>query len=252
MALLVEGKSGFVTGSAGGIGRGIALELAREGAQVVVSDLPSAAEGGQQTVEAIRTAGGRAEWVPADVTSSEDVATLVQRTVEIFGALDFAVNNAGVAIHKPLTEVSPEEFDRIIGINLKGVFLGLKHAIPEMLQAGSGAIVNVASVAGLTGVDLISPYTASKHGIVGLTKNAALEYSGRGVRVNAVAPNAIRTPLMDASPKEFVDGLIAPQAMKRVGEPEEVGFAVAALLSDRAGFITGVTVPVDGGYLTGA
>lgn len=107
-------------------------------------------------------------------------------------------------------------------------------------------------MAGLTGVDLISPYTASKHGIVGLTKNAALEYSGRGVRVNAVAPNAIRTPLMDASPKEFVDELIAPQAMKRAGEPEEVGFAVAALLSDRAGFITGVTLPVDGGYLTGA
>lgn len=252
MPLLVEGKSGFVTGSAGGIGRGIALELAKEGAHVVVSDLPAAAAGGQATVEAIRAAGGRAEWVPADVTSSEEVATLVQRTVEHFGALDFAVNNAGVAIHKPLAEVSPEEFDRIIGINLKGVFLGLRHAIPEMLKAGSGAIVNVASVAGLTGVDLISPYTASKHGIVGLTKNAALEYSGRGVRVNAVAPNAIRTPLMDASPKEFVDELIAPQAMKRAGEPEEVGFAVAALLSDRAGFITGVTLPVDGGYLTGA
>ena len=110
----------------------------------------------------------------------------------------------------------------------------------------------MAAVAGLTGVDLISPYTASKHGIVGLTKNAALEYGGRGVRVNAVAPNAIRTPLMDNSPKDFVDGLIGPQVIKRVGEPEEVGFAVAALLSDRAAYITGVTLPVDGGYLTGA
>lgn len=252
MAQLMENKVGYVTGAAGGIGRGIAQELAKEGARVVVSDLESATEGGQETVRLIEEAGGRARFVAADVAQPDQVENLVQRTVEAFGALDYAVNNAGVAIHKPLAEVSPEEFDRVININLKGVFLGLKYAIPVMVDAGGGAIVNVASVAGLTGVDLISPYTASKHGIVGLTKNAALEYSGQGVRVNAVAPNAIRTPLMDVSPPEFIEGLIAPQAMKRVGEPEEVGFAVAALLSDRSGFTTGVTLPVDGGYLTGA
>jgi len=252
MAQLMEDKAGYVTGAAGGIGRGIAQELAKEGARVVVSDLESATEGGQETVRLIEEAGGRATFIAADVAQPDQVEALVQRTVEVFGALDYAVNNAGVAIHKPLAEVSPEDFDRVISINLKGVFLGLKYAIPVMVDAGGGAIVNVASVAGLTGVDLIGPYTASKHGIVGLTKNAALEYSGRGVRVNAVAPNAIRTPLMDVSPPEFIEGLIAPQAMKRVGEPEEVGFAVAALLSDRSGFTTGVTLPVDGGYLTGA
>src|SRR5699024_5761213 len=157
MALLMEGKAGLVTGSAGGIGRGIAVELAREGARVVVSDLESASEGGQETVRLITEEGGEATFVAADVTSSQDVAELVRRTGETSGALDYAVNNAGVAIHKELTAVEPEEFDRVIGINLRGVFLGLKYAIPVMLEAGSGAIVNVASVAGLTGVDLISP-----------------------------------------------------------------------------------------------
>src|SRR5699024_10052025 len=146
------------------IGRGIALELAREGARVVVSDLESASEGGQETVRLITDEGGQAVFVAADVTSSDDVANLVGRTVDTYGTLDYAVNNAGVAIHKELTAVEPEEFDRVIGINLRGVFLGLKHAIPVMLEAGTGAIVNVSSVAGLTGVDLISPYTASKHG----------------------------------------------------------------------------------------
>lgn len=252
MALLMEGKSGFVTGAAGGIGRGIAIELAREGARVIVSDLDSARDAGSETVRLIEAEGGKAAFVAADVTRPDEMQALVEQTVSTFGAVDYAVNNAGVAIHKSLTEVTPEEFGRILDINLKGVFYGLRYAIPVMVGAGGGAIVNVASVAGLTGVDQISPYTASKHGIVGLTKNAALENGAHGVRVNAVAPNAIQTPLMDESPKEFVDGLIAPQVIKRTGTPAEVGFAVAALLSDRAGFTTGVTLPVDGGYLTGA
>ncbi len=252
MALLMDGKVGFVTGSAGGIGRGIAVELAKEGAAVVVSDLASAQEKGHETVQLIEKIGGRASFVAADVTKPDDVKGLVDATVAEHGRLDYAVNNAGVAIHKKLTEVSSEEFAQIIDINLKGVFHGLKYEIPVMVDARGGAIVNVASVAGLTGVDLISPYTASKHGIVGLTKNAALEYGQAKVRVNAVAPNAIRTPLMDESPQAFVEELIAPQSLKRVGEPEEVGFAVATLLCDRSGFTTGVTLPVDGGYLTGA
>ncbi len=252
MPELMTGKAGLVTGAAGGIGRGIAVELAREGASVLVSDLESADAGGKETVRLIEAEGGRAQWQPCDVTDAAQVQALVDRVVQDSGRLDYAVNNAGVAVHKPLTEVSEEEYDRILGINLKGVWLGMHAQLRQMAAQGGGSIVNVGSVAGLTAVRDISPYVASKFGITGLTKVAAMEYGGQGVRINAVCPNAIRTPLMDSSPKEFVDMLLAPQSIKRVGEPEEVGFAVAFLLCDRAAYITGVALPVDGGYMTGA
>lgn len=245
---LLAGKAAVVTGAAGGIGRGVARELAREGASVLVSDLGSAARGGEETVALIEDEGGTAAFTPCDVTSERDCAALVAGALERFGRLDCAVNNAGIAVHKPLADVTGEEYDRVLAVNLKGVFLGMRAQIPAMVERGGGAIVNVASVAGLQAVPLISPYTASKHGIIGLTRNAAKEYGEAGVRVNAVCPNAIRTPLMDASPPEFVEELIRPQAIKRVGEPEEVGFAVAYLCSDRAAFVTGVALPVDGGY----
>lgn len=245
---LLAGKAAVVTGAAGGIGRGVARELTREGASVLVSDLGSAARGGEETVALIEDEGGTAAFTPCDVTSERDCAALVAGALERFGRLDCAVNNAGIAVHKPLADVTEEEYDRVLGVNLKGVFLGMRAQIPAMVERGGGAIVNVASVAGLQAVPLISPYTASKHGIIGLTRNAAKEYGEAGVRVNAVCPNAIRTPLMDASPPEFVEELIRPQAIKRVGEPEEVGFAVAYLCSDRAAFVTGVALPVDGGY----
>jgi NAD(P)-dependent dehydrogenase (short-subunit alcohol dehydrogenase family) len=248
----MTGKAGLVTGAAGGIGRGIALELAREGAKVLVSDLGSARAGGAETVRLVEAEGGEAGWQACDVRDAKQVQALVDRVVQDHGRLDYAVNNAGVAVHKPLTEVTEEDYDRILGVNLKGVWLGMQAQIRQMAAQGSGAIVNVGSVAGLTAVRDISPYVASKHGITGLTRSAAMEYGGQGVRVNAVCPNAIRTPLMDSSPREFVDMLLAPQSIKRVGEPEEVGFAVAFLLCDRAAYITGVTLPVDGGYMTGA
>jgi NAD(P)-dependent dehydrogenase (short-subunit alcohol dehydrogenase family) len=249
---LMTGKAGLVTGAAGGMGRGIAIELAREGASVLVSDLASAEAGGKETVQLIEAEGGRAQWQPCDVTDAAQVQALVDRVVQDSGRLDYAVNNAGVAVHKRLTEVSEEEYDRILGINLKGVWLGMHAEIRQMATQGGGSIVNVGSVAGLTAVRDISPYVASKFGITGLTKVAAMEYGGQGVRINAVCPNAIRTPLMESSPQEFVDMLLAPQSIKRVGEPEEVGFAVAFLLCDRAAYITGVALPVDGGYMTGA
>jgi NAD(P)-dependent dehydrogenase (short-subunit alcohol dehydrogenase family) len=248
MGDLVAGKAAVVTGAAGGIGRGVALELAREGAAVLVSDLAGASAGGEETVALIEAEGGTAAFTPCDVTSADDCAALVDTALDRFGRLDCAVNNAGIAVHKPLAEVTEAEYDRVLAVNLKGVFLGMRAQIPAMVERGGGAIVNIASVAGLVAVPLISPYTASKHGIIGLTRNAAMEYGTAGVRVNAVCPNAIRTPLMDASPPDFVAGLIRPQAIPRVGEPEEVGFAVAYLCSDRAAFVTGVALPVDGGY----
>jgi NAD(P)-dependent dehydrogenase (short-subunit alcohol dehydrogenase family) len=248
MGDLLAGKTAVVTGAAGGIGRGVALELAREGAAVLVSDLAAAKVGGEETVALIDAEGGSAAFTPCDVTSAQDCAALVDTAMARFGALDCAVNNAGIAVHKPLAEVTEEEYDRVLAVNLKGVFLGMRAQIPAMVERGGGAIVNIASVAGLMAVPLISPYTASKHGIIGLTRNAAMEYGAAGVRVNAVCPNAIRTPLMDASPPEFVADLIRPQAIPRVGEPEEVGFAVAYLCSDRAAFVTGVALPVDGGF----
>lgn len=252
MAGLLEGRAGLVTGAAGGIGRGIAVELAREGAFVLVSDLESEAPRAHDTIVLCRQVGGEASWQACDVTSGEAQDALVAGVVGSHGRLDFAVNNAGVAVHKELVEVTDQEYARVLDINLKGIFLGMRPQVRQMVAQGGGSIVNMASVAGLTGVRDIGVYTASKHGIVGLTKNTAMEYGERGVRVNCVCPNAIRTPLMDVSPPEFVEALIAPQAIKRPGEPEEVGAAVAFLLSDKASFITGVALPIDGGYMTTA
>jgi NAD(P)-dependent dehydrogenase (short-subunit alcohol dehydrogenase family) len=252
MAGLLEGKAGLVTGAAGGIGRGIAIELAREGAFVLVSDLEGEAQRAEETIALCQEAGGEAVWQACDVTSAEAQDALVANVVRAHGRLDFAVNNAGVAVHKPLTEVTDQEYARVLDVNLKGIFLGMRSQLRQMVAQGGGSIVNMASVAGLTGVRDIGVYTASKHGIVGLTKNTAMEYGDRGIRVNCVCPNAIRTPLMDVSPPAFVEALIAPQAIKRPGEVEEVGAPVAFLLSDKASFITGVALPIDGGYMTTA
>jgi NAD(P)-dependent dehydrogenase (short-subunit alcohol dehydrogenase family) len=252
MAGLLEGKAGLVTGAAGGIGRGIAVELAKEGATVLVSDLENERERAEETIALCEAEGASASWQGCDVTSAEAQDALVAAVVQAHGRLDFAVNNAGVAVHKPLAEVTDQEYTRVLDINLKGIFLGMRAQVRQMVQQGGGSIVNMASVAGLTGVRDIGVYTASKHGIVGLTKNTAMEYGERGIRVNCVCPNAIRTPLMDTSPPDFVEALISPQAIKRPGEPEEVGAPVAFLLSDKASFITGIALPIDGGYMATA
>ena len=245
--MIMEGKSGLVTGAASGIGRACAIRFAQEGAAVVVADLESSREGGEETVRAITEARGRAEFFACDVASSTDNRALVQRTVEAFGRLDFAHNNAGIGVHKLLHETPDEDFDRVIAVNLRGTFLGMKQQIRQMLEQGGGAIVNTSSNAGLRAVTLLSAYTASKHGILGLTKNAAVEYANDGIRVNAVCPGAIMTPLMSNEPPERQREILAPQAMTRFGEPAEVAAAVVWLCSEQASFVTGVALPVDAG-----
>lgn len=248
----MAGRAGLVTGAAGGIGRACAVRFAAEGAAVVVSDLESMRAGGEETVATITAAGGTAEFVPCDVADPGQCAALVAATVERHGRLDFAHNNAGIGGGGVrLAEVPDEDFDRIVAVNLRGVFLGMKHQIRAMLAGGGGAIVNTASNAGLRGVRLLSPYTAAKHGVVGLTKNAAVEYADDGIRVNAVCPAAIRTPLMERGTPERALEIRRPQAMSRFGEAEEVAAAVVWLCSDEASFVTGVAMPVDAGSVAG-
>jgi NAD(P)-dependent dehydrogenase (short-subunit alcohol dehydrogenase family) len=247
----MDGKAGLVTGAASGIGRACALRFAAEGAAVVVADLERAREGGEETVRLIEEAGGRAEFFPCDVASSSDNEALVARVLSSYGRLDFAHNNAGIGVHALLADTSDEDFDRVIAVNLRGTFLGMKFQIRHMLASGGGAIVNTSSNAGLRGVKLLSAYTASKHGIIGLTKNGAIEYANDGIRVNAVCPGAIMTPLMSNETPERQEQILAPQAMSRFGDPGEVAAAVVWLCSDDAVFITGVSLPVDAGSVAG-
>jgi NAD(P)-dependent dehydrogenase (short-subunit alcohol dehydrogenase family) len=248
----MAGKAGLVTGAASGIGRASAVRLAAEGASVVVADLQAAREGGERTVRMIKDVGGEAAFVACDVARAEDNEALVARVVERFGRLDFAHNNAGIGGgHARLADIDDAHFDRVIAVNLRGVFLGMKHQIRQMLANGGGAIVNTASNAGLRGVHLLGAYAASKHGVVGLTRNAAVEYAEDGIRVNAVCPGAIMTPLARRSTPERRAEIMRPQAMKRFGEPEEVAAAVAWLFSDDASFVTGVALPVDAGSVAG-
>jgi NAD(P)-dependent dehydrogenase (short-subunit alcohol dehydrogenase family) len=246
----MDGKAGLVTGAASGIGRACAIRFAREGAAVVVADLEGARAGGEETVRAIVEGGGEAEFVPCDVASAVDNEALVAHVVRRFDRLDFAHNNAGIGVHRLLHETDDKDFDRVIAVNLRGTFLGMKHQIRAMLANQGptrGAIVNTSSNAGLRAVMMLSAYAASKHGILGLTKNAAVEYANDGIRVNAVCPGAIMTPLMSDQPPERQREILAPQAMTRFGEPEEVAAAVVWLCSEEASFLTGVALPVDAG-----
>lgn len=252
MSGLLKGKTGFVTGAANGIGKGIALELAREGAHVVVSDIEPEKENGLKVVDEILADGGQAEFVVTDVTSLDDIQTLVETTRKLNGQIDFAVNNAGIGPKGLLAEASDEVWDRTNDINLKAVFRIMREVVTLMRDQGKGgAIVNISSVAGLDPLPQIGVYGATKHAVIGLTKSSAIENGDANIRVNAILPNGIRSRLMEDGPKEVIDSILAPQAIQRIGEPEEVGAAVAFLLSEKASFITGVSLPVDGGFLAG-
>ena len=243
------GKVAFVTGAANGIGRSAALAFARHGASVAVADV--AVEGNQETARLIQERGGRALAVRCDVTRTEDVQRALNATIEAFGRLDFAFNNAGVEYAiKPLAEVSEAEWDRIVDIDLRGVFVCMKHEIPLMLEQGGGAIVNTSSGAGIKGFKGGAVYVAAKHGVVGLTKAAALDYAASNIRINAVCPGIIDTPMMDrfsGGTPEGRQAVIAQEPVGRMGTADEIGAAVVWLCSDAASFVVGHAMVVDGG-----
>ena len=249
----VDGKVALVTGGASGIGRATALTFAREGAKLIIADMQE--DGGQQTVHMIREQGGDATFVQVDVSRAVEVEAMVSATVETYGRLDCAHNNAGIGSRPRvrLHELSEEGWDQVMSINLKGVWLCMKYEILQMLLQGHGAIVNTASIMGLVGSwSRSGAYNASKHGVVGLTKTAALEYATAGIRVNAVCPGYIRTPLIAealASNPEMEAQIIARHPVGRMGRPEEIAEAVVWLCSDAASFVTGHTMTVDGGYV---
>lgn len=250
-----SGKSALVTGSGAGIGRAAALEFARQGAKVMVSDIN--AEGGEETVKMIRADGGQATFRKADVSSKADVDALVSAVVEEFGRIDCAVNNAGIEGQiAPLTDQPEANYDAIMAINAKGTFLCLQAEIRHMLEAGGGSIVNLSSVAGLIGFPGLSPYVASKHAVIGMTKNAALEYGKAGIRVNAVCPGGIDTRMLDSLADQASAGAQSSSQMMdplhplgRIGTPQEVANLIVWLCSPQASFMLGAIVPVDGGFV---
>lgn len=248
---LLQGRTGLVTGAAQGIGRASAVACAREGAHVLVADLPSSEERGRETVRMIRDSGGSATWQPCDVRSAADQERLVEAAVSHSGRLDFAHNNAGIVIEGLVTEITEEDFDAVLAVNLKGVLLGLRYQLRQMIEQKRGAVVNTSSLAGLIAAPASASYVASKHGVVGLTKTAALEVAELGIRVNAICPAGVRTPMLESASPERVELLLSPQAMKRMAEPSEIGGVVAWLCSDQASFITGLAMPVDAGALAG-
>jgi len=246
-------KVALITGGSSGIGRACALSFAQKGATIVIADLNE--EGGHETVRLIEAAGSKASFIRTDVSQSRDVEAMVQHTVNTYGHLDCAFNSAA-AVKDHLEAISPtheypeENFDQVLAVNLKGVWLCMKYEIRQMLVQGQGAIVNAASALGLVGIENLSGYVASKHGVVGITKTAALEYAKQNIRINAVCPGYIQTPmtqdrLTDPEAKLRIQGI---HPMGRVGTPEEVAEAVVHLCSDAASFVTGHVMAIDGGW----
>jgi len=248
LAGLVKDKVALITGGSSGIGRGTALVFAREGAKVAIADIQ--VEEGHETVRLVKEAGGEAMFVKCDVSVASEVKAAVEKVVGTFGRLDCGFNNAGIDSAMAKTaDCTEEDWDRVIAVNLKGVWLCMKYEIPQMLKQGSGAIVNTASIGGMRGLGGMSNYCASKGGIILLTQTAALEYAKSGIRINAVLPGGINTPMSKRLVKQPMMSETRGNAMKRWGKPQEVGEAVVWLCSEAASFVTGHTMAVDAGFL---
>lgn len=256
MSKIFRGKVTLITGGGSGIGRATAIAFAARGAKVIVADINS--RSGKDTVATIKKAGGDAVFIKTDVSKESEVKILVDKAIAKYRRLDCAFNNAGVFVRGPNAQTilcSEEDWDRIIDTNLKGVWLCMKYEIPQMLKQGSGAIVNTSSIAGLVALENSMAYNASKHGVIGITRAAALEYAKGGVRVNAVCPGFVRTPMLEGSlttkkeADELTERLKATMPMGRRGTPEEVAEAVVWLCSDAASFVTGHPLAVDGGWV---
>ena len=251
MGKLLHGKNLLITGGSTGIGRSTAIRCAQEGAQLVIADINH--EEGEKCVEELVAYGCKASFIQTDVTKSRDIASAIDHAIDLFGQLDGAFNNAGIeGTFSNITKISEEDFDQTHAVNLKGVWLSVKLQIECFLeQESQGTIVNTASVAGLVGTKGGSAYCASKHGVIGVTKSAALEFSRKNIRVNAVCPGIIQTPMLERMIAETgmtTDSVISQEPIGRLGLPKEIAEAVIWLLSDQSSFVTGVAFPVDGGY----
>jgi len=244
----MKNKTVIITGAASGIGKATAELFAKQGAQVVLSDIQE--EAGKATTESIVAAGGKAVFFKTDVSKPEEMEALVNFALKTYGKLDVAVNNAGIGGElNPIADMSIEGWQKVIGINLNSLFYGMKYQIKAMLKNGNGSIVNISSILGSVGFAGSAGYTAAKHGAVGLTQAAALEYSAQGIRVNAVGPGFIETPLLDALDAEMKKQLVALHPIGRLGKSEEVAELIYWLSSDKSSFVTGSYYPIDGGYL---
>ncbi len=247
----LEGKVSLITGAGSGIGQAMAVLFAREGSKVAVADI--AAEGGQETVRRIRDEGGEAEFFQVDVSSAAQVRRMVEAVIARFGRIDILCNNAGIGVAATVVDTTEEDWDRVIDVDLKGVFLGCKYVIPHMLRQGGGVIVNTASVAGMVGVLNRAAYCAAKAGVIGLTKSIAVDFVTKGIRANCVCPGTVESPWIEKilaqqpDPVAERQRMIERQPMGRMGKPEEIAAAALYLASDEAAFVTGTELVIDGG-----
>lgn len=244
----LKDKVAVITGSGMGLGQAMALLFSREGAKIVVPDINTAA--GEETVDAIRAEGGDAVFVRADVSKGDDAERMISTAVESYGTVDVLVNNAGVQVEKNVPDTTEEEWDYVLGVNLKGTFLCAKAAIPQMRRQGGGSIICISSISGLVGQPNQASYNASKHGVIGLVRAMACDHAGEGIRVNAICPGSMNTPMAANIPEEHLAPYRKANLFERFAEPMEVAYSALFLASDESSYVTGSVMTVDGGYTT--